>query len=72
MIMDKYPPLKILVQWREMGHSPEWIHAKCLEYAGYTSPDRVITNSNRLCSCGNPHLAKGLCRKCYDKQRRLK
>lgn len=71
--MDKYPPLSVLVKWRESGKTPDWIHAKCLEYAGYNRvSDTFVIASNRLCSCGNPHLAKGLCRKCYDKKRRLK
>jgi len=79
--MDKYPPLNILVQWREQGITPDEIHRRCVEYAGYNrpfgTPDTLVSPSGRICEgCRNePHLARGMGSKCYGKwyyQRRVK
>lgn len=40
--MDKYPPLRILVQWREQNVTPEEIHRRCLEYAGDIQPTVLL------------------------------
>ena len=68
--MDYYPPLSVIVAWREEGVSPEEIFRRCREYANYRAKPEY---PKRICSiCGGKYLAKGLCRKHYDEQRRLK
>lgn len=65
---DYYPPLSVLVQWREQNVDPGEIFRRCQEYANYRPKSEY---PKKICSiCGGKYLAKGLCRKCYDRQRR--
>ena len=68
MVVNILPPLHIIKRWRDEGLSPVEVYRRCEEFV---RPRRVARVKILWCSlCGAKHLAKGLCRKCYDKARR--
>ncbi len=62
--MNILPPLKVIKAWRDEGLSPTEVYQRCEKFI---KPKRTRRIKILLCPCGNKHMAKGLCRKCYDR-----
>jgi hypothetical protein len=54
-----YPPLALIVQWRESGLTPAEIHARCLAIS------RSIRVNRKCVICGAKHEARGYCQHHY-------
>lgn len=63
--MNILPPLHIIKSWRDEGLSPAEVYQRC---KAFVKPKRHTRIKILWCSlCGAKYLAKGLCRKHYDK-----
>lgn len=70
--MDKYPPLSVLVQWREQGVDPGEIFRRCQGYAGYIRQSEIIQSKepvilDECLRCTKPATKEGLCLKHYKR-----